>query len=224
LTTDQKFFAHHRFVTDLLGSNIEVPRADRITTRDLIEEFEQEAATPRAWDHLSDAFEPVRALVVGEDLLVPKQVYAQIRSSTARVITQVSVVHATQPWAFFAVKGTQWGAPRWVYFDSPAERPIVDLEAIAERLRRQLTGRETRPRDRRALETLETFVDALARTERQLLPRKKQVALAEMRETLRGYERQAVAEHDEPRPAFGGGSRRATVARWPTRNLIEIST
>ena len=51
------------------------------------------------------------------------------------------------------------------------------------------------------METLETFVDALARAERQLLPRKKQVALIEMRETLREYERQAVAEHAEQRLA-----------------------
>jgi superfamily II DNA or RNA helicase len=199
LTTDQKFFARHRFVTDLLGSNIEVPRAERISTRELIEEFEQEAATPRAWDHLSDAFEPVRGLIGGEDPLVPQRIYAQMRSSTARVITQVSVVHASQPWAFFAVKGTQWGAPRWVYFDSPSERPIVDLELIAEHLRWQLAGRETRHRDRHAMETLDTFVDALARAERQLLPRKKQIALMEIRETLRAYERQAVAEHDDER-------------------------
>jgi hypothetical protein len=84
LTTDQKFFARHRFVTDLLGSNIQVPRAGRITTRDLIEEFEREAAAPRAWDHLSDAFEPVRGLIGGEDPLIGQHVYAQMRSSTAR--------------------------------------------------------------------------------------------------------------------------------------------
>ena len=62
LTTDQKFLARHRFVAELLGLNIEVPRPESIATRQLIKEFEQEAATPHAWDQLSDAFEPVAVL------------------------------------------------------------------------------------------------------------------------------------------------------------------
>jgi hypothetical protein len=199
LTTDQKFLARHRFVADLLGSNFEVPRAEAIQTRQLIEEFEQEAATPHAWDHLSDAFEPVRGLVTGPDPLVPPHVYEQLRTSTARVIASVSVVRSDEPWAFFAVKGTQWGAPRWVYFDTPDTSPVVDLEAIADSLRRRLAGRDRRALDDQAVQTLNGFLRALAQAERQLLPRKKQVALDEMREVLHAYERQAAAAPDAER-------------------------
>ncbi len=63
LTTDEKFLARHRFVTDLLGSNMKVPRTRSLRTRDVIQEFAREAETNGAWDKLSDAFDPVRALV-----------------------------------------------------------------------------------------------------------------------------------------------------------------
>jgi hypothetical protein len=96
-------------------------------------------------------------------------------------------------------KGTQWGAPRWVYFDTPGTSPVVDLEAIADSLRRRLAGRDRRALDERAVETLNGFLRALAQAERQLLPRKKQVALAEMRDVLRAYERQATGKPDTER-------------------------
>ena len=98
---------------------MKVPRTRSLRTRDVIQEFAREAETNGAWDELSDAFEPVRALVEGTDPLVPDAVYEQLRKSTARVLASVSVVEADEPWAFFAVKGTQWGAPRWVLLDRP---------------------------------------------------------------------------------------------------------
>ena len=86
---------------------------------------------------------------------MPPDLYKELRTSTARVIASVSVVQSDEPWAFFAVKGTQWGAPRWVYFNTPATSPLVDLEAIAGNLRQRLETRERRALDERAVETLE---------------------------------------------------------------------
>ncbi len=102
----------------------------------------------------------------------------------------MSVVEADGPWAFFAVKGTQWGAPRWVYFDQPGGSPVSDLGDVASHLRRRLAERDSRSLDEHAVNTLAVFLNCLAQAERQLLPRRKQVALTEMREVLSVYERQ----------------------------------
>ena len=68
------------------------------------------------------------------------------------------------------------------------------------------------------MKTLEVFVDALAGAERQLLPRKKQVALAEMREILRAYERQALIQPDEVHLAVVQAAQQLVESR-PTRSL-----
>jgi superfamily II DNA or RNA helicase len=224
LTTDEKFLARHRFVTDLLGSNMDVPAVHSVATEQLIQEFERETGKAQPWDHLVDAFEPVRGLVRGPDSLVPKTTYDEMRTSTARVIASVSVVDADEPRAFFAFKGTQWGAPRWVYFDGPRVAPIIDLEAITTHLRRRLTGRDRRELDACAEEALRNFLTELAQTERQLLPRKKQVALAEMREVLRAYERDGSANLDADRLAVVQVALRLLepppVAKWSNLNQI----
>jgi len=49
------------------------------------------------------------------------------------------------------------------------------------------------------VETLNGFLHPLAQAERQLLPRKKQVVLDEMRDVMRAYERQTAATPDTER-------------------------
>jgi len=202
LRADERFFARHRLVADLLGANIRLPESRVVTTAEVITEFEQaEADAVPVWDEITDAFEPVRALLAPGAGLVPPAVYAQIRATTARLCSSVSAVTAAGTWAFFAIAGTEWGAPRWVYLDSPQAAPVTDLALISQALRLHLATALHREFDPLAATLLTGFLDQLRRTEAQLLPRKKQRALQEMHKILTRYRQQAIQQHDSARSA-----------------------
>ena len=195
LRADEKFHARHRFMADLIGSNIRVPN-EIVTPQQMVEEMEK--AEP--WDGLEDAFAPVRHLVSGERRLVPKDVYEKIRHSTARVLSSVCAVQASRPWAFFAVAGTEWGAPRWVYLQSTADEPKTDLQQISAHLRENLTAEtQVHELDENAVKLLSTFVARLIDTEKLLLPKKKQRALDEMEIVLKSYKNKAKNDKDSDR-------------------------
>jgi hypothetical protein len=149
---------------------------------------------------LQDAFAPVRTLVGGEAPLVPAAVYNAVKTSTARVVSSVGVVDALEPWAFFAIAGTDRGAPRWVFFDDPQGRPETDLQRIGTQLRERLADNPApHPLDTRAAAVLQEFITRLKRTEIELLPRKKQRALQEMKRVLQQYRQQARKAGDAAR-------------------------
>jgi len=185
LRADERFHARHKFMAELIGSNIEIPRGV-ITLKQMAEEMAQ--AEP--WDGLEDAFAPLRHLISGEARLVPEDIYESVRNSAARVVSSVCAVESSSSWAFFAVAGTEWGAPRWVYMESTSAVPETDLEKIVQHLRGNLTP-ETRKHelDESTAGLLARFVSRLADTEKLLLPKKKQRALDEMQYVLKSYEK-----------------------------------
>jgi hypothetical protein len=91
------------------------------------------------------------------------------------------------------------GAPRWVYLDHAQADPVTDLAQISQALRLHLPTALHREFDLPASTLLTGFLDQLHRTEVQLLPRKKQRALEEMRGILARYERQAIEQRDSAR-------------------------
>jgi hypothetical protein len=119
--------------------------------------------------------------------------------SQARVVCSVSAVEADEPWAFFAVAGTEWGAPQWVYFSGLARPPSTDLQTIGAELRARLSGRQTCTWDDAAVATLDDFLRELARRESELLPRKKRRALEELRWVVERYRAEAIANGDDDR-------------------------
>lgn len=122
----------------LLGSNLPVPGVDSDAVIDVGEEIERFESAAETWDGIHDALDPVRQLVQGPTSIVPRVVYREYRRSTHRVLARVSPVAAGRPWAFFAVSGTQHGAPRWMLLDDQSPAPIVELDEIASRLRSRL--------------------------------------------------------------------------------------
>src|SRR5262249_15614607 len=130
LRTDEGFFARHRLVADLLGSNVPLPRVVAAAERSRAGDAGGLEAAEEDWGRISDAFEPVRSLLAGDGPLVPAGGYEQIRTSEARVVSSVGAVVARHAWAFFAIRGTQWGAPRWVYLDALDAAPLTDLAEI----------------------------------------------------------------------------------------------
>jgi len=207
LKTDRKFIRRHTEVAQLLGANIEVP--DEVfpeelrvnlpsTAKEMMGEMASNERAGKSWDGLQDAFYPVRMLVEGEEPIVPPPVYKQIRDSDARIVSCISVVKAKRPWAFFAIGGNNRGAPKWVYLDSLAAVPETRLEYVAAMFR-EVSKDGFEPIDLNVKRDdvshyLHGFKEQLEKTETQLLPRKKQRALAEMEYVLKKYS--ALSQRD----------------------------
>jgi len=215
LSSDQKFLDRMDFAAKMLGANIPLP--EELTTAKLqlsetIQVFDGTITETSSTD-LLDVFTPVRSLIEGDTALVEPETYDRVKDSDARVIASVralqrksiSVVAARRPWVFFAIAGTEWGAPRWVYLDHPHSQPITDLEEVSRQLRSVLEeGVEdlTKERLEQAAEVLQNFLQRLSETEVLLLPRRKQRALAEMRIVLETYREQARIQCDDDRADF----------------------
>lgn len=170
----------------LLGSNLPMPEfagqalETVVPVRAHIRDLEQD--TP-SWDGIHDALDPVRALIDGDDALVLPSIYAAHRHTRHRVLARVAPVSSAIPWAFLALSGTQHGAPRWLMLEGSAATVATGVEAVADRLRARLRDN---PRnvgiDEQCELWLDRFLDAAARAEHQLLPRRMQRALAQMSE------------------------------------------
>lgn len=215
LSSDRRFLSRVQFASEILGSNMPLP--DELLAEaalpDIIAKLDEAEITDTPSDNLLDVFAPVRSLVEGEQALIRQDVYHQMRDSDARVIASVqateikriSVVAARRPWVFFAIAGNQWGAPRWVYLDSPNATPITDLEDISQHLRSVLdkgVGNLPKEQMERAAKVLQDFLKQLRKTEELLLPRKKQRTLQEMRIILQSYQEQAAICGDRNREAL----------------------
>jgi hypothetical protein len=209
LKADRKFYQRYTEVKEILGSNLDLPEdlipeemqpAGPSTAEEMIQELTEMERAGQSWDGLRDAFQPVRELVDPERGLVSADVYADVRNSKARVLSNVSLVKSRKPWAFMAVAGAEHGAPKWILFDHLHSRPETDLEDVAAKLRKLLSGDvETRPLDQKASELIARFLGQVLDAEEMLLPRKKQRALEEMRLVLGHYLKAAEQNNDRER-------------------------
>ena len=237
----ERLAERHRFVAEHLGSNFQLPvelggdaRDNVVRYEEFVAELEAAAKGKGGGDELQDAFAPVRALVEGDRAILPADVYREIRQSRARVVSAVSVVQSRTPFAFLAIAGTEWGAPRWVYLADPDARPMTDLDEICGELRANLTS-ETRdlPIDAAAAASIDRVLIQLEAHEELLLPRGKQRALSEMRHVLGKYRKEA-SDDLRRREAIddlldlargkheGGAVDRAALADWWLRTIQPV--
>ncbi|RUM36179.1 MAG: helicase [Desulfobulbus sp.] len=203
LKTDKKFFRRYSEVKDILGSNLDLP--DNLvpeemvdgpaTVEEMVQKLKELDKKGTSWDGIHDAFQPVRDLVDDAKGIVPEDVYGDVKESTARVVSSVSLVKAQQAWAFFAIAGVNKGAPKWVFLEHAAAKPITHLEEVAELLRKHLAGEpENQPMNKEASMLIEKFLQHVLARESELLPRKKQRALYEMDLVLKYWHKKAKEE------------------------------
>ena len=212
LKADQKFYQRYTEVKEILGANLSLPEGlipeevqpvGPSTAEEMIQQLQEMEQEGETWDGLKDAFEPVRELVDPEKGLVPADIYESVRKSTARVLSNVCVVKANKPWAFLAIAGAEHGAPKWIFLENLTAVPRTHLENVSERLRSILSDDlENRELDSKASELIERFLSRILESEKLLLPRKKQRALAEMELVLNHYYKLADSSGDIERKAL----------------------
>lgn len=207
-SSESKFVARHNLVSDLLGSNISLPdnlspeedteSSDEVITSKAELAKNEGSKASESWT-LGDVFDPVRSLVKGDQSLVSGEVYDRVRANKVR--TSLSIVPAKNdyPWAFFAIAGTEWGSPRWVYFDFLEGKPITDLDYISQKVKENLDATVKDLPLETASVWQEDFLDKLNNAEKKMLPKKKQRALELMKEVLEEYKNKSVKDEDRER-------------------------
>lgn len=187
----------HEVVTRLIGGNLMMPPKDDddrsqadepLTGAQLVEQIRVKGQPSLEF---FDAFRAVRELVAPGGL-VPPDVYRQLRTSTAQVLTRVSIIHCEQPWAFFVVTGAERTMPRWVLLKTPVGRPVVDLAIIAAELKERLRADPRSLKlDKYAEGWMQQFVQRLQKAEWELLPARRCRALLLADQVLKAYEKKA---------------------------------
>lgn len=168
----------------LLGANLQVPTFAAepetvIPVEAHVADFSRSGT--EVWDGIQDALDPIRRLIQGPDALITDAEYRTHRTSTQRVLSRVSPVQSTEPWAFFAVAGTSTGAPRWILLEGADALPTLGLDPVSQRLRHHLINNPpSRAFDAECDQWLSHYLRAAAGMERQSLPRKRQRALEQM--------------------------------------------
>jgi len=206
LTSDERFIERYETVESLLGSNLPLPKdmlqtrkADPVKASELIEQYRRESER-EPWDGIRDAFEPVRSLVAGDRHIINEDVYLNYCNKKVRVLSRVSLVAASSPWAFFCVAAGTLGAPRWVMLPGFNTAPVTELESVCDALRQRLgDGITDLPMNDQADRLLNIFLDRLSSAERSLLSQKKQRALDEMETVIGKYLKSAGKETDQAR-------------------------
>ncbi len=180
LRGDRKLFRTLRIADQLIGNNMEPPlelarryeEMGTISAADAIAEFQQED-DDTAWENMKDAFGEVHALKQDPGRLVSDELYQDMCKVSGTVRCRVSYARATIPWAFFAMRGTDQRAPRWIFIDHEG-RVQSDYNMVCTALRARLTDAENTKYTR---DDLDRFIKLYRRNERAALPHKKRRAL-----------------------------------------------
>ncbi len=191
LNSDEKLIDRHGTVERLLGSNVPLPEDFRQGSakaedyQSIIDEHEKHADD---WDGLEDAFEPIRELISDRGLISDEQ-YRQIARHNCDVNIQLTVVEDSKPWVFFCIGGSEFSAPKWVFIEEGKDGFETDFHVIACALKERLKAKpgESEPIDTATQAVLDEYLDQVVSLDRQLIPRRKQVALSEMEHVLSHY-------------------------------------
>ena len=179
LRADRNLWHSSKLTDKLLGGNLDLPLeihqryADmaQIDPQTVAAELEEQAEAE--WEGVNDAFSEVYALKEGPRALLPPQTYEDLKNANATVRCKVSYTQSHSPWAFFALRGTDKRAPRWVFLEQSGE-VTTEYEEVCKLLRARLVDANTAPRS----ETdLEYFIELFRRNERLTLPHKKRRVL-----------------------------------------------
>ena len=196
LRSSRRFVERYLTVDRILGSNMPLPEEllkagitdpeETLKAQDLIAVYERRQEQEATWDGLYDAFQPVRDLISGPDVLVRPSTYEALRGAKATVLSKVSLVKAHHPWGFFAIRGTERRAPRWMLTELEGD-PETELSAVCAGLRERLVDVEQLAWSEEAAAWAERLMQRLDQAERGSLPPRRRSALDLMERVLKAY-------------------------------------
>jgi len=158
--------------------------------------YEERQKEDREWSGVDDAFKPVREFIE-TDGLIDQDLYDQYKEVTAKVLSRISLVESNANWAFFALKGTEKRAPKWVLIKG-ANELIRDLPKICSFLESTLPGcSNIRTRSKAVERSVNKFVQLLNNGQLQLLPNKKRLSLTIFEGLLQNWVK-LEEQKDEP--------------------------
>ncbi|MFO7798722.1 MAG: SNF2-related protein [Rhodohalobacter sp.] len=182
LEADKKFINRHDLVSTVIGSNISVPESfytngtEKIAPEEMKNLYEERQKEDKEWGGVDDAFKPVREFIES-DGLINEKLYEQYKEVTAKVLSRVSIVESNECWGFFAIKGTEKRAPKWVLIKNNGEL-IRDLPEICSFLQSKLPNcSNIKTRSKAVDRSINKFVELLNNGQLQLLPNKKRLSL-----------------------------------------------
>jgi len=193
LRTDRKLINISYVAGHLIGSNLDLPEDllgkhldEKITAEEMIKEFEDAKGRTDIWDGIYDAFQPVRDLIEGQDPLIPKETYEYFKEVSASVKCKVSIVQGEYNFGFFAIKGTDTYAPRWLFIDF-LDQITNELPKICVKLRESLKNVKNEKWDNESRDLMTKYLRALEKNEINLLPNKKKRAFNLLINLLKHY-------------------------------------
>jgi hypothetical protein len=184
LKTDERFYRTARDVDEVLGSNIEIPEllTDKVHALPVkrsqgVSSLMQAAPEDSYNEAIQDAFAPLRELVFGPTALIDQDLYRKYSTVSERVLSCVSVITSRNRFVFYALRGTDNQAPRWVLLQD-GKPPCTELVAIAACIRSELPSSEPVDLTTEVWSTaLETALAQLPMAELELLPNRQRRAL-----------------------------------------------
>lgn len=192
LEADKKFINRHDLVSTIIGSNITVPESfytngiEKIDPELMKKLYEERQKEDKEWGGVDDAFKPVKEFIE-PDGLIDSEFYEQYKAVTAKVLSRISIVGSDESWGFFAIKGTEKRAPKWVLIKNEREL-IRNLPEICSFLRSKLPNCSNVETRSKAVETsVNKFVQFLNNGQLQLLPNKKRLSLRIFEELLKKW-------------------------------------
>ncbi len=186
LTNDDRRIAIRAIENDhLLGSNIPVPFAKGLDLTINPDDFDASEVFDSEELDLTDAFEPVRRLVGGENPLIRDRTYVQATRSAQGAKTIISVVESDIDWVFLSIEGAKSAIPRWMFIElSDGGFVSHTLGDVSERIRHKLCHHDPAQAggelDERASEVLDSAIRVAQKQEFKLLPRRQQKAYQQM--------------------------------------------
>lgn len=216
LKSDLRFFRTAQDVDSILGGNIEIPdelvdkwenTKEQVITGQLAlkvykEETEKSESSFR--DGIQDAFQSVRELVYGKNILIEEIIYNSIKESKATLISKVEVskVYSNKNFAFFCVKGANYNAPHWLYMDEDTikgpNKIVRNLPQICANLKDNLlNAKDLEVNDLVAEEKdiKEQFIKVLLKNEINNLPNKKRRAVELFKDLIKTYLKNAQVDN-----------------------------
>ena len=195
LKTDRKLIRISFVTGHLIGSNLDLPEEllgkhmdETISADEMIKVFENTQDQSTNWDGIHDAFQPIRDLISGETAIIPEETYDYYKSIQATVRCKVSIVDSKDKFGFFAIRGTETRAPKWVFIDDKKQIEH-ELQNICEKLRETLPNVQKSEWSQEAYVLMQSFLMLLLQNELQLLPQKKKRAINLLFKLLDYYER-----------------------------------